>query len=94
MVNVVGPVSGTVAAPPESEVWVKLPSGDVSVQLVTFSVFQKISARAPSGTVDGTAQISTRGGIKVAVGVIACCKVDCGRAACVATGVCVSVPDA
>ena len=62
---VVACVIGTVAAPPERDVWLKLPSGEVSVQFVTFSVFQKIVVRAPKGTVAGTAQISTRGGINV-----------------------------
>jgi hypothetical protein len=52
-------VSGTVDAPPLRVVWVKLPSGDVSMQSVTPCVFQKIEVRAPSGTVVGDAQIST-----------------------------------
>lgn len=42
-----------------SEVCVKLPSGEVSMQSDTPCVFQKIDVRAPSGTVVGVAQIST-----------------------------------
>ena len=61
MVYVVAPVSGTVAAAPESVDSEKLPSGDVSVQLATPCVFQKIDVREPSGTVAGTAQICTTG---------------------------------
>ena len=63
IVNVVTPESGTVAEPPESEFCVKLPSGDVSVQLSTPFVLQKIVVREPRRTAAGTAQISTCGGI-------------------------------
>lgn len=62
MVNTVAPVIGTVAAPPESVFSEKLPSGLFMVHDVTPFVFQKIEVRAPSGTVAGTAQISTSGG--------------------------------
>ena len=58
IVKVVGPVSGTVAAPPESEFWLKLPSADFSVQAFMPCVFQKMDVRAPSRTEAGTAQIS------------------------------------
>ncbi len=71
--KVVAPVSGTVAAPPESELWLKLPSGEVSVQLVTPCVFQKIDVRVASGTDAGTAQIYTWGltvGVVVAAGLV------------------------
>ena len=57
----VGPESGVVAAPPESECSLKLPSGEVMVHDSTPLVFQKIEARAPKGTFEGTAQISTFG---------------------------------
>lgn len=62
MVNVVALVSGTVAAPPESELWLKLPSGEVSVHCVTPCVFQKMEVRVASGTDAGTAQICTTDG--------------------------------
>lgn len=57
--NVVAPESGTVEAPPESAVSLKLPSGLVTRQLCTFFDFQKIEVREPTGTDAGTAQIST-----------------------------------
>ena len=60
--KVVGPESGTVAAPPKSELCEKLPSGDVSVQEVTPFVLQKTVVRAPSETDAGTAQILASGG--------------------------------
>src|SRR3990167_7464503 len=62
MENVVAAVMGCVAAPPESEFWLKPPFGEVSVQFVTPCVFQKMDVRPPSGTDAGTAQISTLGG--------------------------------
>src|SRR3990167_5866950 len=62
MENVVAAVIGCVAAPPESEFWLKPPFGEVSVQFVTPCVFQKIDVRPPSGTEAGTAQISTFAG--------------------------------
>src|SRR3989344_3426308 len=62
MENVVAAVMGCVAAPPESEFWLKPPLGEVSVQFVTPWVFQKMDVRPPSGTEAGTAQISTFGG--------------------------------
>ena len=58
---------GCVDAPPETEVWLKPPSGDVSTQFETPCEFQKTDVRAPSATDIGTAQISTLGGI---VGVV------------------------
>ena len=61
MENVVAAVIGCVAAPPESEFWLKPPFGDVSVQFVTPWVFQKTDVRPPRGTDAGTAQISTLG---------------------------------
>lgn len=61
MVNVVAAVIGCVAAPPESEFWLKPPLADVSVQLTTPCVFQKIEVRPPSATDAGTAQMSTLG---------------------------------
>ncbi len=85
MLKVVGSVKGTVAAPPESDDWLKLPSGEVSLHSVTFSVFQKMVVREPSGTEGGTAQMSTRAGRTGADGAIACTTV--GVAFC--TGVCV-----
>src|SRR3989338_3299705 len=60
--KVVAAVMGCVAAPPESEFWLKPPFGDVSVQFVTPWVFQKMDVRPQSGTDAGTAQISTLGG--------------------------------
>ncbi len=69
IVNTVAAVSGTVDAPPLSEVCEKLPSGDVSMQSVTPCVFQKIDVRAPSGTVAGDADISTRAVVGATVGV-------------------------
>jgi hypothetical protein len=72
-VNVVAPESGWLAAPPESDVWLKLPSGEVSVQSVTPCVFQKIDTRVSSGTDAGTAQICTRdaaAGVVVAGGAV------------------------
>lgn len=70
MVYVVGPESGTVAAPPERVLCEKLPSGDVSVQDVTPTAFQNTVVRAPSVTEAGVAQISTFGGtIGVGIGV-------------------------
>src|ERR1700722_3186169 len=97
MLYVVAPVSGTVEAAPESELSEKLPSGDVSVQLVTPCACQKTDVRAPSGTSEGTAQISACAGtVEVAAVVVAavcctgcssvCCKVTCGAAACCTTG--------
>ena len=62
MVNTVSAVIGTVEALPESDDWEKLPSGDVSVQLVTPVAFQKIEVRPPSDTEVGDAQICTTGG--------------------------------
>ena len=59
--NVVAPVKGTVAAPPESACSSKLPSGEEMVQESTPLVFQKTEVRVPSGTLAGTAQISTSG---------------------------------
>ena len=68
MVKVVAPVMGTVEAAPASEFCEKLPSGEVSVQLAAPCVFQKIEVRAPSGTAEGTAHISTCAGtVEVAV---------------------------
>lgn len=61
IVNVVEPVIATVEAPPERDFCEKLPSGLVSVQLVTPCVVQKIDVREPSGTVAGAAQIRTFG---------------------------------
>ena len=61
MVNVVGPESGTVAAPPESVFSLKLPSGEEMVHDATPALFQKTEVRVPSGTLAGTAQISTCG---------------------------------
>ncbi len=75
MVYVVAPESGTVAAPPLSEFWVKLPSGEVSWHEVTPLALQKTVVRAPSGTAAGTAQISalgsTYGPLEVAAVVVA-----------------------
>ena len=74
MVKVVACVMGTVAAPPESEFWLKLPTEDVSTQLNTPCVFQKIEVRPPRGTEAGTAQISALGvtlGVEVAGVVVA-----------------------
>src|SRR3989344_3782276 len=68
MVKVVAAVIGTVAAPPESEDWLKLPSGEDSTQLVTPCVFQKMDVRPPSGTEAGTAQMSALGGTTGAAG--------------------------
>jgi len=92
IVNVVAPVKGTVAAAPEREDSLKLPSGEVSVQLVTPCVFQKTEVRAPSGTDEGTAQITacagTVGAVDVATVVVAidfggfCCSVTCGCCCC------------
>ena len=61
IVNVVRPVIGTVAAPPESVFSKKFPTELVMVQEVTPCVFQKIEVRPPSGTLSGEAQISTFG---------------------------------
>ena len=58
MLNVVAPESGTVDAPPERLVSLKLPSGLVIVHDTTPLVFQKTEVREPSGTRAGTAQIS------------------------------------
>ena len=98
MVKVVAPVSGTVEAAPERELCEKLPSGELSVQFVAFCVFQNIEVRAPSGTAEGTAQISTcagTAGVEVAVvvvvtglgaglaGCVVCCtSVTCGCGGC------------
>ena len=74
IVNVVDSVIGTVAAPPASDLWLKLPSLAVSVQLTTPCALQKIEVRPPKGTDGGEAQISTFGGtvgvdVEVATGV-------------------------
>lgn len=66
--NVVAPESGTVAAPPESESSLKLPSGEVIEQVETPLVFQNTDVRVPSDTLSGTAQISTCGGTVGACG--------------------------
>ena len=67
--KVVAPLSGTVAAPPERVVWLKLPSGEVTVQVSTPCVFQNMETREPIGTLAGTAHISTFGSIsRVVVG--------------------------
>ena len=68
MVNVVAPESGTVEAPPETVFSLKLPSGLVIAHSSTPFVFQKIDVRAPSGTREGTAQISTSGSTVAAGG--------------------------
>ena len=57
MVKVVAPVMGTVEAPPERLDWLKLPSGEVSVQFETPWVFQNIDVRVSRGTDAGTAHI-------------------------------------
>ena len=62
IVNVVGPVSATVEAPPLSEFCEKLPSGDVMVQFVTPCELQNTEVREPSGTDAGTVQMFTFGG--------------------------------
>lgn len=59
IVNVVGPESGTVAPPPESDECEKLPSGDVSMHVTAPFEFQNIVVRAPSLTAGGTAHMST-----------------------------------
>jgi len=84
MVNVVAPESGTVAAPPESACSSKLPSGEEMVHDSTPLLFQKTDVREPSGTLSGTAQISTSAGIVEAVGV----GVGVGEAADAGVGVC------
>ena len=61
MVNVVSFVSGTVAAPPESLLSLKLPPEELTAHESTFFVLQKIDARKPKETDSGTAQISTFG---------------------------------
>ena len=61
MVKVVGPESGTVAAPPERVFSLKLPSGLVTSHVSTPFVFQNIEVRAPRDTRSGTAQMSTSG---------------------------------
>ena len=61
MVNVVSLVRGTVAAPPESLLSLKLAPEELTAQESTFFVLQKIDARKPSETDPGTAQISTFG---------------------------------
>lgn len=88
MVKVVGPESGTVAAPPESEFSLKLPSGEVMEHEATPLAFQKIEVRVPSETFSGTAQISTRGwtagttvcevAAEVVATVAACCTAAAG----------------
>ena len=78
-------VRATVAAPPESDDWLKLPSGEVSVQLVTPFVLQKIEVRAPSGTEAGTAQMSTFG---VTAGVVVAAGAGTVGVGCFRTGVC------
>ena len=62
MVNVVGPVNGTVEAPPLSVLSLKLPSGLVTVHDSTPLVFQNTDVRVPRGTLSGTAQIWTSAG--------------------------------
>ena len=47
----------------------KLPSGEVSVHETTPTAFQKTVVRAPTGTLAGTAQMSTLGGTVEPVGV-------------------------
>ena len=59
IVNVVGPESATVAAPPERVFCEKFPSGELSVHDDTFFALQKIVVREPSFTLAGMAQIST-----------------------------------
>ena len=90
IVNVVAPVIGTVEAPPDSEFWLKLPSGDVSVQLVTPWLFQKTDVRASSGTETGAAQIFACG---VIVGAVDAAGADWvgAEAAGVVTSVCCNV---
>ena len=61
MVNVVGPESATVAAPPERVFCVKLPSGELSRHEVTFFALQKTVVLDPSFTCVGIAQMSTCG---------------------------------
>ena len=91
MVKVVAPVIGTVEAPPESEFWLKLPSGDVSVHEETPLVFQKIDVRAPRGTDSGTAQMSTSGGTVGAAGAAADVEVPFGSDICWTTTVVAAV---
>ena len=45
IVKVVGPLSGTVAPPPESELCEKLPSGEVSAHVAAFFEVQKMVVR-------------------------------------------------
>ena len=52
---------GTVAAPPESALSEKLPSGLVITHDDTPCVFQKMEVRAPMETLAGTAQMATLG---------------------------------
>ena len=70
IVKTVAPLSGTVAPPPESEAWLKLPSGEVTVQEVTPLVFQNRVVREPRGTDVGTAQMLASGGMTGPLGVV------------------------
>lgn len=62
IVNTVGPARGTVDALPESVLWLKLPSGLVTMHDVTPLEFQNIEVRVPTETEAGTAHTATAGG--------------------------------
>ena len=78
IVKVVASASGTVAAPPERDACEKLPSGELSVQLLTPCVVQKIDVRVSSGTDAGDAQMCTLDGV---AGVVVAAGDVCGAAA-------------